>query len=294
MMIGNNILRVSLFLMGWALAVGFTGLHTGQRLVSRQFIRRLMGGGFGSSPVDKGESRQEGNSPEVRPQIKEVKSSDACPCKSGAEYGDCCERYHKLKGQLLPGTVEEAVRARYSAYATGNAAYLVESTHPEHKDYKRHSESGARNPQKARKNWEKEIVSQNSEVFEFLKLEIVDTPKAPVVLDRGKHVGENAATECISFRVLVRARGDGTIVPFQETALFTKLSGEALAALERPLALGISGKKKSGKPSSALAEAEAVAYLYLRGEVGVMDEETTRRMVAEVPKYLSSSIRDQW
>jgi SEC-C motif-containing protein len=51
-----------------------------------------------------------------------------CPCRSGAAYDDCC-------GPLLDGradavTAAALMRSRYAAYATGAAAYLLDSWHP--------------------------------------------------------------------------------------------------------------------------------------------------------------------
>jgi uncharacterized protein YchJ len=246
-----------------------------------------MGGGFGDTRTPKVKAG-DGDGVSVRPQVKEVRHSDPCPCKSESAYGDCCDRFHKYKGSVLPSTVEEAVRARFSAYATGNSAYLVDSTHPRHKDYRRHADGGARNPQKARRNWERELVSQNSEAFEFLKLEIMDSPKAQVEQHGSEDLATGCETQSVSFRVLVRARGDGTIVPFQETATFAQMMPAQLAALDRPLAI-----QRGGSGSKASASGD-LACLYVRGEVGVMDDQTTRRLVAEAPKYMSSSIRDQW
>lgn len=51
----------------------------------------------------------------------------ACPCGSGAAYGSCC-------GPVLDGdvavTAEALMRSRYTAFALGDAAYLIRSWHP--------------------------------------------------------------------------------------------------------------------------------------------------------------------
>lgn len=52
----------------------------------------------------------------------------SCPCGSGQPYGQCC-------GSLLAGTrqAETAValmRSRYTAYCTGDTAYLLRTWHP--------------------------------------------------------------------------------------------------------------------------------------------------------------------
>ncbi len=54
-----------------------------------------------------------------------------CPCHSGKEYAKCCAPYHKGEA---PPTPTALMRSRYSAYALGNAAYIMETTHSSHPD----------------------------------------------------------------------------------------------------------------------------------------------------------------
>jgi SEC-C motif domain protein len=51
----------------------------------------------------------------------------ACPCGLGDDYESCCGRLHA--GASAP-TAESLMRARYSAYATGDADYLLRTWHP--------------------------------------------------------------------------------------------------------------------------------------------------------------------
>jgi len=55
-------------------------------------------------------------------------STIQCPCGSGSDYGDCCERIHLNHSGAT--TAEELMRSRYSAYALGNVDFLVQSHHP--------------------------------------------------------------------------------------------------------------------------------------------------------------------
>ena len=50
----------------------------------------------------------------------------ACPCGSGDEYDACCGRLHA--GASAP-TAEALMRARYSAFAVTNLAYLLDTYH---------------------------------------------------------------------------------------------------------------------------------------------------------------------
>nr|WP_243866409.1 YchJ family metal-binding protein [Actinophytocola oryzae] len=51
-----------------------------------------------------------------------------CPCGTPLPYDDCCGRVHS--GAAAP-TAEALMRSRYTAFATGDAAYLLHSWHPE-------------------------------------------------------------------------------------------------------------------------------------------------------------------
>jgi len=54
-----------------------------------------------------------------------------CPCGSGLKYKNCCRRYHQ--GALAPDALS-LMKSRYSAYATGNADYIIKTTHPDNSD----------------------------------------------------------------------------------------------------------------------------------------------------------------
>lgn len=51
-----------------------------------------------------------------------------CPCGSGAVYQACCGPLHN--GERQAETAEQLMRARYSAYARGDADYLFRTWHP--------------------------------------------------------------------------------------------------------------------------------------------------------------------
>ena len=54
-----------------------------------------------------------------------MKNEEACPCKSGRPYGECCGRI--LDGGAKAATAEELMRARYTAYATEHIPFLRDS-----------------------------------------------------------------------------------------------------------------------------------------------------------------------
>ncbi|MFY8182180.1 MAG: YchJ family protein [Flavobacterium sp.] len=50
-----------------------------------------------------------------------------CYCGSSKTFENCCKIY--IKGIQKPATAEVLMRSRYSAFATGEAYYLVATTH---------------------------------------------------------------------------------------------------------------------------------------------------------------------
>jgi SEC-C motif-containing protein len=50
-----------------------------------------------------------------------------CPCGLGDDYESCCGQFHA--GMPAP-TAESLMRSRYSAFAVGDAEYLLRTWHP--------------------------------------------------------------------------------------------------------------------------------------------------------------------
>ena len=50
-----------------------------------------------------------------------------CYCGNSIPFQDCCEPY--IKGIVNAPTAEKLMRSRYSAFATGSADYLANTTH---------------------------------------------------------------------------------------------------------------------------------------------------------------------
>lgn len=55
----------------------------------------------------------------------------ACPCCSPARlpFSKCCQPFHD--GTAVPATPTELLRARFCAYARGDGAFVVRTTHPD-------------------------------------------------------------------------------------------------------------------------------------------------------------------
>jgi len=54
-----------------------------------------------------------------------MKNEEACPCKSGKTFGECCGPI--IAGTAKAETAEALMRARYSSYVTGDVLFLKES-----------------------------------------------------------------------------------------------------------------------------------------------------------------------
>lgn len=55
-----------------------------------------------------------------------------CPCGSDRPYEECCQPI--IKGEQSAPTAETLMRARYSSYVKQELDFLLESTHPDHRE----------------------------------------------------------------------------------------------------------------------------------------------------------------
>jgi len=55
------------------------------------------------------------------------RASGACPCGAGLPYAECCGPIHR--GAATAATAEALMRSRFSAFAVGDADYLLHSWH---------------------------------------------------------------------------------------------------------------------------------------------------------------------
>ena len=231
------------------------------------------GGGFGSSS-----SSSSGKS-----QIKIIDASSPCPCGSGNTYGTCCEPLH-ASGQGLSRypDPERVTRARYTAFAVGMPSYLIDSTHPTQKDHARHAETNL-DGRKARKAWEKELVSKNSEVFEFLKLEIIPREEVDLVAN---NVTVLDGQETVSYRILVRKRDDGSLITYQETAIYIPRPSDHVT---------LGGERSAASTKNKDSTATSNGWLYSHGVVSPVSDAVSKRLMGEAPTYQpDATIRDKW
>ena len=77
-----------------------------------------------------------------------------CPCGSNQSFHDCCNQF--ISGQYQPGSAEQLMRSRYTAYTLADGEYLHRTYHP---DYR-----GDNNPV---------AIAQNARQVNWKRLEVV-------------------------------------------------------------------------------------------------------------------------
>ena len=96
------------------------------------------------------------------------------------QYHSICPPFDLGGISLLDAAPTQITRARYAAYALGMPDYLIHTSHHTNRDYQRHISSN-KDLTKAYKSWRKEIITKNSEVFEFLKLDLLNSSQHRLV-----------------------------------------------------------------------------------------------------------------
>jgi len=87
-----------------------------------------------------------------------ISKNSKCPCGSGKKYKECCFRFHKGSN---PKNAFELMKSRYSAYAVGEANYIIKTTHKNSPYY-----------EKNKKEWIDSIKEFSKSNFK--KLEIIE------------------------------------------------------------------------------------------------------------------------
>lgn len=254
--------------------------------------------GFGSSePSSINAVKKNGFS--FKQQKASLNLAETCKCDTGKNYNDCCYQLHDVtKDNWATADIPSIARARYSAFAIGNAQFVMATTHSTHRDYLRHNE-GSLDPQKVVKSWTKEIVQQNSEIFEFLKFSVVGDVSYTLLNEPvdGQNptftLGDKAT---LKIRVIAREKRSSQFVPFEEMAEFVwdNVSDHVVELAGKKKI----NSKKSSKKQNVNVEVEQSStgkWYYARGEVKPIDPEVLKEMCKDLPKYATTdTIRDKW
>eukprot|EP01041_Mallomonas_annulata_P008558 gene8558-17649_t len=170
--------------------------------------------------------------------LSKQKNNAKCSCGSGLLYKDCCQSLHDFASKSH--TSDQVARARFAAYSLGIPQYLIASTHPSQKDYVRHTESN-KDLKKAMKLWQKEIITKNTDIYEFLLFDLLSngtstsTTTQPSIVQTETSSSsttntgtesvmtmetETSYTETVVFRVLLRRKSDDMLYSFQESSRY--------------------------------------------------------------------------
>ena len=103
-------------------------------------------------------------------------SNTPCYCGNSSTYSHCCEPF--INGKEFPETPEKLMRSRYSAYATGEIDYLIDSTHPSTR--KQYSRTDIKRWMHANKWLKLEIIKSIDSMVEF-KAHFVEGLKSPEI-----------------------------------------------------------------------------------------------------------------
>ena len=91
--------------------------------------------------------------------MKKISPNHLCPCGSNVKYKKCCLKYHK---GAFASTALLLMKSRYSAYAVGDSAYIMKTTHSNNSDFTENTEG-----------WKKSIDDFSFHT-DFLALEILE------------------------------------------------------------------------------------------------------------------------
>ena len=117
-----------------------------------------------------------------------------CPCGSGETFAACCQPI--ITGESAAEPAERLMRARYSAYVDGQVAFILETTHPDH-----------------RQDFDAEGIKAWAENSEWEGLEIIRTHRGGKNDDQGQ----------VEF--IAKNREDGKGCAHHELSGFDKIDG---------------------------------------------------------------------
>ena len=87
-----------------------------------------------------------------------ISKNSKCPCGSGKKYKECCYKFHKGAN---PKNALELMKSRFSAYAVGDANYIIKTTYKDSPHF-----------EKDKKEWRESIKEFSKS--DFKKLEIIE------------------------------------------------------------------------------------------------------------------------
>jgi len=150
--------------------------------------------------------------------VKVLASSEACPCKSGKSYGECCEPFHKQKE--VPQTPPQVVRSRFSALVLKDIDYIIATTHPKHKEYVTSERESKL------KSWQRALKDYSAE-YQFVDLIFDDEARDSVKTLSSLKENEDATCSFVA-KMQRAAYMDRPLEDMVETSTFSVLKGKFL------------------------------------------------------------------
>mmetsp|Transcript_2842 Transcript_2842/g.4351 ORF Transcript_2842/g.4351 Transcript_2842/m.4351 type:complete len:277 (+) Transcript_2842:49-879(+) len=237
-----------------------------------------MAKGFGGAKPAGANAKKDGIEVIPKSQVRRIQKESPCLCGSGSTYENCCYKQHRTDALVTCCDPVTMTRARYTAYALGVPDYIIETSHRSNKDYQRHAGAN-RDPKKAYKAWLKEIVTKNSEVFDFLKFELVDEK----FMENGDTVYPKPYHQ-VSYNIIAREKSSSALVAFQEVSVYVK---------DSPRMQEIRPEGSTIMPIEE--ETSDSRWYYASGTVAPMDEADVKKHLKNLPKYTArDTIRDRW
>ena len=110
-----------------------------------------------------------------------------CYCGSEKTFSNCCEFF--ILGKENAPTAEKLMRSRYSAYATQNADYLLNTTHVSQRKY--HSKEDILNWSKSNQWIKLEVLNASEDSVEFKAFYIDSDLRAQIHHEKSSFKLEN-------------------------------------------------------------------------------------------------------
>mmetsp|Transcript_13970 Transcript_13970/g.20459 ORF Transcript_13970/g.20459 Transcript_13970/m.20459 type:complete len:235 (-) Transcript_13970:767-1471(-) len=171
--------------------------------------KNVVGKGFGAAPAAPDLQEVVAKFPT---RVPEQAQQCECPCAwtPGKLYKDCCEPFHLKEKE--PESPVEVLRSRYSAFAWRMPLYILETTHPECRDYR-----------KDKVAWIKDLNRDGMfDSYDFCKLEASPQEFSEINPNEG----------FIRFKVTLRANEssgshiEGQEIVIQEKSRFLNVGGD--------------------------------------------------------------------
>ena len=131
-------------------------------------------------------------------------ATSSCPCGSSLPYNKCCGLIHNSPTVYANATASQVVRARYSAYATQNIDFIIQSTHPLNKDSMEDIEQ-----------WKQNVRENGYDEFELTSCQILSE-------EDGEDSDSEGAVAYVRFIARMNQRSSREKTAFMETSKFRR------------------------------------------------------------------------